>query len=115
MKSEIRNNYQSPNTTPTNSVYGAMQDGYVERFDQKISPRPSLPVYDRKRITKEGDNNFPLWQRRNKGDFVNCRSSPKFKCSKLVLNFDHSIFEFVSDFDIRISDLANLNKKESVS
>ena len=28
------------NTTPTNSVYGAMQDGYVERFDQKISPRP---------------------------------------------------------------------------
>jgi len=22
---------------------GAMQDGYVERFDQKISPRPSLP------------------------------------------------------------------------
>jgi hypothetical protein len=31
------------NTTPTNSVYGAMQDGYVERFDQKISPRPSLP------------------------------------------------------------------------
>ena len=63
-----------------------MQDGYVERFDQKISPclrrsasrrqaRPSLPVYDRKRITKEGDNNFPLWQRGNKGDFVNCRSS----------------------------------------
>jgi len=50
------------NTTPTNSVYGAMQDGYVERVDQKISPRPSLPVYDRKRITKEGDNNFPLWQ-----------------------------------------------------
>jgi hypothetical protein len=63
------------NTTPTNSVYGAMQDGYVERFDQKISPCPSLPVYDRKRITKEGDNNFPLWQRGNKGDFVNCRSS----------------------------------------
>jgi len=31
------------NTTPTNSVYGAMQDGYVERFDQKISPRPSFP------------------------------------------------------------------------
>jgi len=30
-------------TTPTNSVYGAMQDGYVEWFDQKISPRPSLP------------------------------------------------------------------------
>jgi hypothetical protein len=30
-------------TTPTNSVYGAMQDGYVERFDQKISPRPSFP------------------------------------------------------------------------
>jgi hypothetical protein len=28
-------------TTPTNSVYGTMQDGYVERFDQKISPRPS--------------------------------------------------------------------------
>ena len=24
---------------------------------------------------KEGDNNFPLWQRGNKGDFVNCRSS----------------------------------------
>ena len=33
----------SINTTPTNSVYGAMQDGYVERFDQKISPRPSFP------------------------------------------------------------------------
>ena len=32
-----------PNTTSTNSVYGAMQDGYVERFDQKISPRPSFP------------------------------------------------------------------------
>ena len=31
------------NTTPTNNVYGAMQDGYVERFDQKISPRPSFP------------------------------------------------------------------------
>jgi hypothetical protein len=31
---------KSSNTTPTNSVYGAMQDGYVERFDQKISPRP---------------------------------------------------------------------------
>ena len=30
-------------TTPTNSVYGAMQDGYVERFDQKISPRPFFP------------------------------------------------------------------------
>ena len=31
-------------TTPTNSVYGAMQDGYyVERVDQKISPRPSFP------------------------------------------------------------------------
>ena len=28
-------------TTPTNSVYGAMQDGYVKRFDQKISPHPS--------------------------------------------------------------------------
>ena len=24
---------------------------------------------------KEGDNNFPLWQRGNKGDFVNCRCS----------------------------------------
>jgi len=31
------------NSTPTNSVYGAMQDGYVERFNQKISPRPSFP------------------------------------------------------------------------
>ena len=41
----------------------------------KISPNPSLPVHDRKKITKEGDNNFPLWQRGNKGDFVNCRSS----------------------------------------
>ena len=40
-------------TTPTNSVYGAMQDGYVDRFDQKISPRPSFP--------KRGGNNFPLW------------------------------------------------------
>jgi hypothetical protein len=30
-------------TTPTNSVYGAMQDGYVEWFDHKISPRPSFP------------------------------------------------------------------------
>jgi hypothetical protein len=26
---------------------------------------------------KEGDNNFPLWQRGNKGDFANCRSSNK--------------------------------------
>jgi hypothetical protein len=26
---------------------------------------------------KEGDNNFPLWQRGNKGDFANCRSSIK--------------------------------------
>jgi len=25
-------------------------------------------------FAKEGDNNFPLWQRGNKGDFVNCRS-----------------------------------------
>jgi len=33
----------STTPTPTNSVYGAMQDGYVERFDQKISPGPSLP------------------------------------------------------------------------
>ena len=55
------------NTTPTNSVYGAMQDGYVERFDQKISPRPSLP--------KRGITISNLWQRGNKGDFVNCRSS----------------------------------------
>jgi len=69
---------EKSNTTPTNSVYGAMQDGYVERFDQKISPCPSLPVYDRKKITKEGDNNFPLWQRGNKGDFVNCRSSSNY-------------------------------------
>jgi len=50
-----------------------------------------------------------------KGSIRNNFQNPKFKCSKLVLNFDHSIFEFVSDFDIRISDLANLNKKESVS
>ena len=25
-------------------------------------------------FSKEGDNNFPLWERENKGDFVNCRS-----------------------------------------
>ena len=63
-------------TTPTNSVYGAMQDGYVERFDQKISPHPSFP--------KRGITISPFGpllqrlrgeQRGNKGDFVNCRSS----------------------------------------
>jgi len=32
-----------------------------------------LPLF-----SKEGDNNFPLWQRGNKGDFVNCRSSIKY-------------------------------------
>jgi len=40
-----------------------MQDGYVERFDQKISHRPwfSLRVRDRSGSeTKEGYNNFPL-------------------------------------------------------
>jgi len=37
---EVVNRILQVNTTPTNSVYGAMQDGYVERFDQKISPRP---------------------------------------------------------------------------
>jgi len=52
-----------------------MQDEYVERFYQKISPRPSLPVQGQEKDTEEGDNNFPLWQRGNKGDFVNCRSS----------------------------------------
>jgi hypothetical protein len=36
----------------TPSVYGAMQDGYVERFDQKISP---LPV----RGTQTGRPSFP--------------------------------------------------------
>ena len=66
----------TPNTTLTNNVYGAMQDGYVERFDQKISPRPSLPKRGitispfgplRQRLRGE--------QREKKGDFVNCRSS----------------------------------------
>ena len=32
---------------------------------------------------KEGDNNFPFWQRGNKGDFVNCRSSINFSHFKL--------------------------------
>ena len=32
---------------------------------------------------KEGDNNLPLWQRGNKGDFVNCRSSINFSHFKL--------------------------------
>ncbi len=31
---------------------------------------------------------------------------PKLKCSKLVSNFGHLIFKFVSSFDIRISDLS---------
>jgi hypothetical protein len=35
--------------------------------------------------------------------------NPKFKCSKL-LNLDHLIFEFVSSFDIRIS---NFNIRNS--
>jgi hypothetical protein len=57
------------NTTPTDGICGVMQDGYVDRFDQKISPHPSFP--------KRGVTNFPLWKRGNKGDFVNCRSSIK--------------------------------------
>jgi len=32
---------------------------------------------------KEGDNNFLLWQRGNKGDFVNCRSSNNSNTSPL--------------------------------
>jgi len=32
---------------------------------------------------KEGDNNFLLWQRENKGDFVNCRSSNNSNTSPL--------------------------------
>ena len=31
--------------------------------------------------------------------------NPKSECSKQVLNFDHLVFEIVSDFEIRISDL----------
>ena len=44
-----------------------MQDGYVERFDQKISPRPSFP--------KRGITISPFGKWGTKGDFVNCRSS----------------------------------------
>jgi hypothetical protein len=33
--------------------------------------------------------------------------NPKFECPKRVLNFDHLIFGFVSNFDIRISYLGN--------
>ena len=60
-----------------------MQDGYVERFDQKISPRPSFPKRGitispfgplRQRLRGE--------QRGNKGDFVNCRSSNRFQGQK---------------------------------
>jgi hypothetical protein len=43
IQKSMENNESKITTTPTNSVYGAMQDGYVERFHQKISPRPSFP------------------------------------------------------------------------
>jgi len=42
----------------------------------------------------------PKHEIRNTKQFRNS----KFKCSKLVEIFGHSIFGFVSDFDIRISD-----------
>jgi len=43
IQKSMEKNESKITTTPTNSVYGAMQDGYVERFHQKISPRPSFP------------------------------------------------------------------------
>jgi hypothetical protein len=65
-----------------------MQDGYVERLIRKSPPAsagalragrlaPLFPPGQRPYgpAAKEGDKNFPLWQRGNKGDFVNCRSS----------------------------------------
>jgi hypothetical protein len=43
---------------------------------------------------KEGDNNFPLWQRGNKGDFVNCRSSINFdiRIAKCGIKFENQDF-----------------------
>ena len=38
----VSHSLQGFNPTPTNSVYGAKQDEYVERSDQKISPHPSF-------------------------------------------------------------------------
>jgi len=43
---------------------------------------------------KEGDNNFPLWQRGNKGDFVNCRSSINFgiRIAECGIKFENQDF-----------------------